>query len=359
MQPSGSLARLRLPNSETGDADPAQDYRSDAKLRQSGLQHYQCRNPKCKGRSRGYYTRRRCLFPGRQRKLAFPIAVRVVMVHNGMEAFCVLVLTACAIVRKHSPGPSAASWSYLQNLEAYGLPFYAACPRFSDSLNTAAGKDSAGNKLTAGVILRWLEEIPHSFSTELESRDTDMVFRFRCDAGQSRIVATKDSLALFPATQRTILICWGSACPVPFCLPPDPNTEYLDLKYGLTSRKLSGLACTIRAALESHGYHFYTPKGKPRSEKSRMSRILRRSRKRLELGASIGERVRIAGHVITLPSDTIGEEAAAGAYSLVTKDVKSHALVYGIPVLEHQDKYGILNEDINPRDLVQNKERCC
>ena len=170
------------------------------------------------------------------------------------------------------------------------LPFYAACPRFSGSLNTAAGEDSAGNKLTADIILRWLEEIPHSFSTELEPRDFVMVFRFRCDTGQSRIVATKDSLALFPATQRTILICWGSPCPVPFCLPPDPNTEYLDLKYGLTSRKLSGLACTIQAALESHGYRFYTPKGKSSSEKSRMPGILRRTRKRLESGGQLARK---------------------------------------------------------------------
>ena len=60
---------------------------------------------------------------------------------------------------------------------------------------------------------------------------------------------------------------------------------------------------------------------------------------------------------MTLPSDTIGEGAVVGAHSLVTKDVKPHTLVYGIPAVEHQDKYEILNEDVNPRHLVRNKER--
>ncbi len=66
-------------------------------------------------------------------------------------------------------------------------------------------------------------------------------------------------------------------------------------------------------------------------------------------GVTIEDYVRIAGHVMTMPGVTIGEGAVVGAYSLVTKDVKPHTLVYGIPAKEREDKGGLLKMGILPQ----------
>jgi len=66
-------------------------------------------------------------------------------------------------------------------------------------------------------------------------------------------------------------------------------------------------------------------------------------------GVTIGDHVRIAGHVMTLPGVRIGEGAIVGAYSLVTKDVEPYTLVYGIPAKKHKDRHGFLEEKILPR----------
>jgi acetyltransferase-like isoleucine patch superfamily enzyme len=67
------------------------------------------------------------------------------------------------------------------------------------------------------------------------------------------------------------------------------------------------------------------------------------------VGVTIGDCVRIAGHVMTLPGVKIGEGAVVGAYSLVTKDVEPYTLVYGIPAKVHKDGHGLLEEKILPR----------
>jgi acetyltransferase-like isoleucine patch superfamily enzyme len=66
-------------------------------------------------------------------------------------------------------------------------------------------------------------------------------------------------------------------------------------------------------------------------------------------GVIIKDNVRIAGHVMTLSGITIGEGAIVGSFSLVTKDVKPYTLVYGIPAMEREDKYGLLGEKVLPQ----------
>jgi acetyltransferase-like isoleucine patch superfamily enzyme len=51
---------------------------------------------------------------------------------------------------------------------------------------------------------------------------------------------------------------------------------------------------------------------------------------------------------MTLPGVRIGEGANVGAYSLVTKDAEPYTLVYGIPAGKHNDKHGLLREEISP-----------
>lgn len=63
-------------------------------------------------------------------------------------------------------------------------------------------------------------------------------------------------------------------------------------------------------------------------------------------GVAIGKKARIAGQVMTLPGVTIGEGAIVGAFSLITSDVKPYTLVRGIPAREHEDRQGLLREDI-------------
>jgi acetyltransferase-like isoleucine patch superfamily enzyme len=63
-------------------------------------------------------------------------------------------------------------------------------------------------------------------------------------------------------------------------------------------------------------------------------------------GVIIEDNARIAGHVMTLPGISIGKGAIVGAYSLVTRDVEPYTVVYGIPAVKHEDKQGLLKEDI-------------
>jgi acetyltransferase-like isoleucine patch superfamily enzyme len=74
----------------------------------------------------------------------------------------------------------------------------------------------------------------------------------------------------------------------------------------------------------------------------------RRVKKNL-LGVIVEDNVRIAGNVMTFPGVTIGEGAIVGAYSLVTKNVRPHTLVYGIPAREHADKSGLLRQELLPQ----------
>ncbi len=71
-------------------------------------------------------------------------------------------------------------------------------------------------------------------------------------------------------------------------------------------------------------------------------------------GVTIRARARIGGGAMTLPGITIGEGAIVGALSLVTKDVRPFALVYGVPAKEREDKSGLLNEQV--RDLDDGSE---
>jgi len=63
-------------------------------------------------------------------------------------------------------------------------------------------------------------------------------------------------------------------------------------------------------------------------------------------GVTVADYARIGAHVMTLSGVTIGEGAIVGGYSLVTRDVKPYTLVYGIPAREHEDKLGLLKEEI-------------
>ncbi len=75
----------------------------------------------------------------------------------------------------------------------------------------------------------------------------------------------------------------------------------------------------------------------------------RRNHGRNLLGVTIEDNVRIAGYVMTLPGAKIGKGAIVGAYSLVTKDIAPFTLVYGVPAEKHDDKRGMLQEDISPQ----------
>ena len=63
-------------------------------------------------------------------------------------------------------------------------------------------------------------------------------------------------------------------------------------------------------------------------------------------GVTVEDYARIGAHVMTLSGVTIGKGAIVGAYSLVTRDVKPYTLVFGIPAREHEDKLGLLKEEI-------------
>lgn len=66
-------------------------------------------------------------------------------------------------------------------------------------------------------------------------------------------------------------------------------------------------------------------------------------------GVVIEDNVRIAGHVMTLPGVRIGQGAIVGAFSFVTKNVEPYTIVYGIPAKKHDDKHGLLREEILPQ----------
>ena len=73
------------------------------------------------------------------------------------------------------------------------------------------------------------------------------------------------------------------------------------------------------------------------------------------VGVVIEDKVRIAGHVMTLPGVRIGEGAVVGAYSLVTRDVEPYTLAYGIPAEKHTDGHALVNEDIDPRFMLETR----
>ena len=143
-----------------------------------------------------------------------------------------------------------------------------------DYLDLELHRVSENDKTTSESIYRYLGEIPLSSTVRTESIGSTISLQFKCDRGESHVVITKDTPASIPANQHTILVCWAPPFPVPFRSEPSPNMEYLDLKHGVTSRKLSGPAETIRDALQTRGYRFYSPR-----VPSLPRRLLRKARK--------------------------------------------------------------------------------
>jgi hypothetical protein len=105
-------------------------------------------------------------------------------------------------------------------------------------------------------VLRCVLELPGAAIKSKRSTEGTLALEVDSNLGPSFVIATSNRIFDFPSDRPTIVVAWNSAYPLPFMVNPSHNITFFDLKYGLTSLKLSRLALYLRGQFEARGYRF-------------------------------------------------------------------------------------------------------